>query len=1039
MPISKRAVSLAVPGLVLVVLFAALAVMAAQQNGPVPQEISRAKLTTVLQDVAAVVRQDSASAAATAAPAPSAPLDVATLPKSAQDAIRSKHLRVTGANEIQVYVLMTPVTDDRLQQLRAAGVTIEIADPASGRVQARVSATRLQIVAGLDFVDFVRLPEYAVRHEGRALTEGDAILRADAVRNQLSLDGTGVRVGVLSDGIKGVFATTCTTCNGVSGGPIATRDLPNATGTRNAGGVLTQSSGGINGRSFQANSDLEGKPNGACGFAGAGAEGTALLEIVHDLAPSAQLSFANADTSIAFNQAVNFLASSNDVVVDDLGFFGMPYDGTSSVSSNTANALNNPSFPIRAYVTAVGNETTSHYLGTYVNSGLDGLTVAGVTTPGHLHQFQSTSGTTDVLGLGSQAHDVIQLPTNGEVVIFLTWDDQFGKSANNYDLYLIQQSTGRVVARSTDVQSGSQDPVEVIDYLNTSGSGQFFIAVQNVRDQAAPRQLNMYSFEPECASDGPRLLAPNRHERHNYNTIARSVIAQSDSGGSPVSVISVGAICSASPAAQAAFAGNTAPDESCNDRSNSTIEFFSSRGPTLDGRTKPDVSAIDGVAVTGAGSFDAPFFGTSAAAPHVAGTAALVLQGAPCFITGSDGAVDPVAARTSLRGLLVNNAVPLSDPFPDNTFGSGRADAFAAVSKTLPVFQGQRSLTVSGNAPAGANVTPAALGFVDPNGCRVNRLSWKGGCGSSPGSALACPFGTSTVSVSASNNGMAFSSAVDLTLTVTNFGVSASPSSTTVRQGQSTAYQVTVVPQGGAFTDPITLACTNPPPGARCSFSPSTVSPGSGSAQSTLTITTTSLAAIGVWRWPATALPLYGLLGVMLVGYVRYLRYVGYVGYVRYAGAGLGIVLCLSCGGSGGTNPPSNSAAVSLSPTSLNFGNQSVGTTSAPQTVTMTNSGSAALTINSISTTGDFAQSNACGNSLAANASCTVAVTFTPTASGSRTGSLVITDNAPNNPQSVALTGASQAQNTPVGTYQVGVAGTAGTLVQSSTVTLVVQ
>jgi hypothetical protein len=66
-----------------------------------------------------------------------------------------------------------------------------------------------------------------------------------------------------------------------------------------------------------------------------GAEGTALLEIVHDLAPGAQLSFANADTDVAFNQAVSAMAAANDVVVDDLGFFGMPSDGTSTISSNT--------------------------------------------------------------------------------------------------------------------------------------------------------------------------------------------------------------------------------------------------------------------------------------------------------------------------------------------------------------------------------------------------------------------------------------------------------------------------------------------------------------------------------------------------------------------------------------------------------------------------------------------------------------------------------------------------------------------------------
>src|SRR5207244_3528104 len=128
-----------------------------------------------------------------------------------------------------------------------------------------------------------------------------------------------------------------------------------------------------------------------------------------------------------------------------------------------------------------------------------------------------------------------------------------------------------------------------------------------VRNGAQPKQLNLFSFEPQCATDGPRLLAAPRHERHNYNTAARSVSAQSDAGGSPVPVISVGAICSATAAASDRFRTN--PNASCDDITNSTIEFFSSRGPTLDGRQKPDVSAIDGVSVTGAGGFSGTFFG----------------------------------------------------------------------------------------------------------------------------------------------------------------------------------------------------------------------------------------------------------------------------------------------------------------------------------------------------------------------------------------------------------------------------------------------
>jgi sugar lactone lactonase YvrE len=102
---------------------------------------------------------------------------------------------------------------------------------------------------------------------------------------------------------------------------------------------------------------------------------------------------------------------------------------------------------------------------------------------------------------------------------------------------------------------------------------------------------------------------------------------------------------------------------------------------------------------------------------------------------------------------------------------------------------------------------------------------------------------------------------------------------------------------------------------------------------------------------------------------------------------------------------------VALSPTSLTFTNQGVGTTSASQTVTLTNSGNAALSITSITVTGtnasDFvlAPANNCGTSVAAGANCTVSVSFKPGASGPRSASLTITDDAGNSPQSAAISG----------------------------------
>lgn len=98
-------------------------------------------------------------------------------------------------------------------------------------------------------------------------------------------------------------------------------------------------------------------------------------------------------------------------------------------------------------------------------------------------------------------------------------------------------------------------------------------------------------------------------------------------------------------------------------------------------------------------------------------------------------------------------------------------------------------------------------------------------------------------------------------------------------------------------------------------------------------------------------------------------------------------------------------ASVSLTSTSLTFSSMAVGNSSAAQTVTLTNNGNAALSMGSIQATGDFAQTNNCPGTLASGSSCAVRVTFTPTTTGSRTGTVTVSDSAPGGQQTITLTG----------------------------------
>ncbi|QNI31990.1 choice-of-anchor D domain-containing protein [Alloacidobacterium dinghuense] len=113
-------------------------------------------------------------------------------------------------------------------------------------------------------------------------------------------------------------------------------------------------------------------------------------------------------------------------------------------------------------------------------------------------------------------------------------------------------------------------------------------------------------------------------------------------------------------------------------------------------------------------------------------------------------------------------------------------------------------------------------------------------------------------------------------------------------------------------------------------------------------------------------------------------------------------------------------AAASLSTASLDFGNQNQGTSSAPLQTTLTNSGNGILTITGITSSGDFSQTNNCGTTLAANASCQISVVFTPSTLGAESGTLSIADNASASPQTVSLTGTGTTPSVSIGTSQGG-------------------
>jgi len=161
----------------------------------------------------------------------------------------------------------------------------------------------------------------------------------------------------------------------------------------------------------------------------------------------------------------------------------------------------------------------------------------------------------------------------------------------------------------------------------------------------------------------------------------------------------------------------------------------------------------------------------------------------------------------------------------------------------------------------------------------------------------------------------------------------------------------------------------------------------------------------------------------MIVSNGSYLYLGGYPGQDGSSGSTAGALYTVDTGA--GTNQYN----ITFLPANVSFANQVVGTTSAAQSVTLGNSGTAAVTINGITIAGtnpgDFAQTNTCGGSVAVGGRCTINVTFTPTAADARSASLLVLDNASGSPQTVPLSGTGTTAQTSAGVLFMGMGSSA--------------
>lgn len=444
-----------------------------------------------------------------------------------------------------------------------------------------------------------------VSASGSVVTEGDSILKTDQVR-ALGSDGSGIIVGVISNGAKGLSDAK------------KSGDLPED--------VIIL---------------LDGRYS----------EGTAMMEIIHDMAPKATLVYHDfgSGTKEKFVEAfANLVAAGADIIVEDVGNFEVPYFEDGIIASGISDLMQKN--PDVIFISAAGNMADKHYQGNFTDSG-DGT-----------HSFDGSPGIP------------VQMQPGGVIIIDFQWNDPFNSPRNDFDIYLYDVKENQEIIQSATEQGTTGNPYENIRYQNRGSEVQDLeIRIRNKEGKTADTvKLKLFI----------RYVYDKVRIEEDYLVSHDSIIGQS----SLPDIISVAAVSS---------------------QSDLTIQKFSSQGivsitnPVPEIRKKPDITGVDVVTVTGSGGFKVPFDGTSAAAPHIAGVLALVWSGFPSV------------SASEIKEALYMSARDLGESGWDPIYGHGLADALAMVEylqeKKGPITPDEGNLTRPDVTIVTPEVTPSTL------------------------------------------------------------------------------------------------------------------------------------------------------------------------------------------------------------------------------------------------------------------------------------------------------------------------------------------
>jgi hypothetical protein len=727
----------------------------------------------------------------------------------------SKHLKFDDLQRVLVDI-QAKVNDELLGEISRLGGRVESSFPKYDAIRAWIPLSNAEALAERADVTSIR-PAAIVIHDAQVSTRGamtgkrlSLAERRQNVRKQLSAILPSFAPNRGTGQISGLAPLTAPI--DISGLVSEGADLVQGAGITGAGVKVGVLSDGVDSlAALQALGDLPADVTVISGQAGSGDEGTALLEIVYDLAPGAQLFYATADPTTA-QMATNIqslAAAGCNIIVDDANYLG---EGVFQ-DDIIAQAINT--------VTASGvlYFASAHNMGN-LDSGTSGTWEGDFNGKGDIiHYFNSTDNYDEI--------------TENSGLVTLKWSDPVGGACNDYDLYILDSTGSVILWEANDYQTCTQPPLEVA-----------------------------YSFE---AGD---LVVVTL-----FNGATRALRA--DTWGGELAIGTSGSTCGHNAAASAVTVAATPAQSTIFTAHNQAPEYYSSDGPrrmfynpngsaitagnflfgTNGGTTlsKVDLTAAD-CGESDVSGFN-PFCGTSAAAPTAAAIAALVMS------------ANPALTPSQVLSVMKSTALPAHTGFQSRTVGAGIVMAnlaVDAVSRTavpspspLPAFGAQLAGTTSDPQTVTLSNTGTAtltISSITASG----DFSASDTCGTSLVAGSNCPIsvtfhptagGSRTGTLTITDNAFDSPQHVALSGTGQDFAMAAASGSSTsasVAAGATATYTLAVSGLGG-FSDSVDFACTGAPSKSSCTVAPDHVTAGSSAQNITVTVTTTA-ASVGAPR-----------------------------------------------------------------------------------------------------------------------------------------------------------------------------------------------